>query len=207
MQTGADSTHVERNQFGTRTLLALVVLVAVGLGGWRYRRHWESTRPQRELAAAIRDFSGLTDEEKDVLCAIVWGKSGTDAENAEWIYGTWHVVARWEEDVMLEPRTDYNGDRRFDSDSVTYANGDECRYAYSRGGAHGVIETFTKNINENTGKEEVYIYVYNGDGDLMLMRWADNALHRFRRDTIIPPDSDKFKRMWIFRRGDDKSKG
>ena len=198
--------RVERTQFSTRTLFALVVLVAVGLGGWRYRRNWESTRPQRELAAAIRDFSGLTDEEKDVLCAIVWGKSGTDAEKAEWIYGTWHVVARWGGYEMLGPRTDYNGDLRFDSDSMTYANGHEHRCAYSRVGAHGVIEEFSTNIDNYTGKEDVYIYVYNGDGDLMLMRYADNALDGFRRDTIIPSDSDYIKQMWIFRRGDDISK-
>ena len=81
--------RVKRLQFNTRMLLALIVLVAVGLGGWRY---WESTRPQRELASAIRDYSGLTDEEKDALCAVVWGKSGLDTESDGWIYGAWQRI-------------------------------------------------------------------------------------------------------------------
>ena len=157
----------------------------------------------------------LTDEEKDALCAVVWGKSGMDAESDEWIYGSWEEVA------FFTPRGAYSdgglylhrvsphdtvGSRwRFESQSMAarFANdkmpAEWHRCVYSRAGQHRVVDV-------DTSPRETY--VYSGHGDVMLMRIVHAEDQPQRRDVFLPPDRWKehadgsFLYLWIMRRID-----
>jgi len=89
-----------RFQYGIRTLLVLMALSAVGFGVWRY---WEVTRERRMLAAAIRNQKSLSEEEKDLYCALVWQKKVEPLKEGPSLWGR-------TKNTITVPRLHWNGD-------------------------------------------------------------------------------------------------
>jgi hypothetical protein len=77
-----------RLQFSLKTLLLLVVVVALALAGWRY---WTITRPMRELARAISKNEFLSQEEKHVLRQLAWEKRAWQTGLIEDLFPPSHV--------------------------------------------------------------------------------------------------------------------
>ena len=62
-------------QFRLRTLLGLVALTAVGLGGWQYwERYREATRHMRELDQALPEDWTLAPAEATLFRKLAWNR-------------------------------------------------------------------------------------------------------------------------------------
>ena len=75
-------------QFRLRTLLCLVVLTAVGLGGWQY---WKILRPMWEVARAVSQSEFLSVEEKTVLRKLAWNREAWESGLIQQLVSTEHV--------------------------------------------------------------------------------------------------------------------
>jgi hypothetical protein len=77
-------------QYRLRTLLGLIALTAVGLGGWQY---WRTIRPMRQLAQIVREAHYLSPEEKTVLQKLAWNREA-------WQSGLIHCFVSGEHEVL-----------------------------------------------------------------------------------------------------------
>ena len=162
-----------RFQFGLRPLLALVVAIAIGLGGWRY---WKSTREQRAITSAIRACPEFSPAEQELLCSMIWGQrqhrpASSSGDSDPWLHGTWQTAAYWHAgELGIEPGV---SGWRFSADKAEHFHPwtdhgtvvDEYGCTYSQTAQHNRFDTRT----DRYAKLISTYSIYDGSDDLLLL--------------------------------------